>query len=114
MEYVASKYMDTVYPKLQAYCSFHINTSKYEKHGLKGLKGVRSRRPRLISTKKFVKLQNMFTETGTVITAKQLKHEINKKLEYHTHVYRIMRNWDLTAKVPQKSSCSCSLCRRMQ
>ena len=78
---------------------------RFEEYGLEGLEDLpRSGRPPLIPHK-ITKIEKLFKKLSGGMTPKKLMQLMFDRtgITYHiTHVCRLMRSWNLKAKVPQK------------
>ena len=81
--------------------------SRFDKHGLDGLKDQprSGSRPPSISGKKTLRIKQELSENQSGWEAKQVMDIIYKKtgVRYHeVHVYRLLHRWGFSPKVPQK------------
>ena len=81
--------------------------SRFDKHGLDGLKDQprSGSRPPSISGKKILRIKQELSENQSGWEAKQVMDIIYKKtgVRYHeVHVYRLLHRWGFSPKVPQK------------
>lgn len=79
---------------------------RFDKQGLEGLKDLpRSGRPPKVSEKKMYKIKQKVIENPSGWEAKQVMNLIYEKtgVRYHeVHIYRLLHDWDMSPKVPQK------------
>ena len=81
--------------------------SRFDKHGLDGLKDQprSGSRPPLTSGKKMLKIRQEIIENPSGWEAKQVMDLIHKKTgaRYReVHIYRLLHKWGFSPKVPQK------------
>ncbi len=90
----------------RTYQFVHKWHDRYEKYGFIGLEeGSRCGRPPKISPNIMMQIEKKFTKIGTITLPKQVRDYIKNMtgITYHiTHICRLMREWKLKSKVPQK------------